>query len=143
MNAKLAVNLATGLIEAEGTQEFVSSVYADLREVIVARSNAVPIQSNIQTPPADESDQEAEDGGTSRKSRRRSKPSGPSCASRIQGLGAAYFSDLRAASDVRDKLSEKGTAYEARNVAAALIDLVRRGALRRVKQNGTWMYQNP
>lgn len=144
MNARLVINLATGVIEAEGPPDFVAKVYADLRDTIVNRSSKVPLSSPLgQAPAADDQGEDEDGAGKGKKVRRRGKPTGPSCASRIQALGEGYFAELRSGGDVRDKLSEKGTAYEAKNVAAALIDLVRRGALRRVKQNGSWMYQNP
>ena len=146
MNTRLIVNLASGVIEAEGDSEFVKSIYADLRETIIARSANLPAGSASPnfTPP-DEADEAADtDGQKGKKGRRRGKASGPCCAALISGLkDEGYFSELRSAGDVGAKLREKGTAYEGKHVAASLIDLVRRGALRRVSEGGSWSYQNP
>lgn len=146
MNTRLTINLATGIIEAEGDAEFVRGIYSDLRDTILKRASVAPMRSV--DPPVDRSDKpddEGESAGSAgRKARRRGKASGPSCASRIVGLkDEGYFSELRSAGDVGAKLREKGTAYEGKHVAASLIDLVKRGALRRVSQAGSWSYQNP
>ncbi|MFL6727966.1 MAG: hypothetical protein ACJ8FS_15855 [Sphingomicrobium sp.] len=146
MNTRLTVNLANGVIEAEGDSDFVKSIYADLREIIIARSaslRAVSGSPNF-TPPDDADEASDTDAQKGKKGRRRGKASGPSCASRISALkDEGYFSELRSAGDVGAKLREKGTAYEGKHVAASLIDLVRRGALRRVSKGGSWSYQNP
>jgi hypothetical protein len=146
MNTRLTINLATGVVEAEGDAEFVKGIYSDLRETFLKRASSAPVSSPAPAmeradKPDDEGDS-ANSGG--KKPRRRGKASGPSCASRITALkDEGYFSELRSAGDVGAKLREKGTAYEGKHVAAALIDLVKRGSLRRVTEGGSWSYQNP
>jgi hypothetical protein len=79
-----------------------------------------------------------------KKARKRSKISGPSCASRIESLKSErFFDQLRSSKEVGDKLREKGTAYEGKHVAAALINMTAGGKLRRVQEGGVWKYQNP
>ena len=145
MNMRLTINLAAGIIEAEGDSSFVQGIYSDLRDTILKRSAALPSSTPAPTTPvASDVDDGESEGSKAKKSRRRGKSSGPSCASRIQALkDEDYFSELRSAGDVGGKLREKGTAYEAKHVAASLIDLVKRGVLRRVSQGGSWSYQNP
>lgn len=73
------------------------------------------------------------------------KRNGPSCASRIIEIKkGAFFSSARKTAEVMEKLKELATPYEAKHVAASLIDLVKRGELRRVKgESGEWTYVNP
>ncbi|HEY0414004.1 MAG TPA: hypothetical protein VGD66_12780 [Allosphingosinicella sp.] len=143
MNTRLTINLAAGIVEAEGPPELIERIYTDLRDTIVSRSSAPPPQEQV-SPPADDANEGGEDEASKAKKPRRRGKSGPSCASRIQALKEeGYFSDLRSASEVGTKLREKGTAYEGKHIAASLIDLVRRGVLRRVSEGGSWSYQNP
>jgi hypothetical protein len=147
MSTRLTVNLSTGVIEAEGELEFVQGIYDDLRDVILKKSAALPSAPSAASPVASNEAEEGEESSgmkVRKPPRRRGKISGPSCASRIVALkDEEYFSELRSAGDVGAKLREKGTAYEAKHVAASLIDLVKRGALRRVQDGGSWSYQNP
>lgn len=147
MNTRLTVNLATGVVEAEGDLQFVQGIYNDLRETILKRSATLPNADSVVPPAVSGGEEEGTEGNGFKPRnppRRRSKASGPSCASRIQTLkDEGYFSELRSAGDVGAKLREKGTAYEGKHVAASLIDLVKRGALRRVSESGVWSYQNP
>jgi hypothetical protein len=144
MNSRLSINLSAGIIEAEGTAEFIEHVYADLRETIIKRSGDVRPAHSAGPAGADDKNESESEESKSKKPRRRGKASGPSCASRILTLKEeGYFSELRSAGDVGAKLREKGTAYEGKHIAASLIDLVKRGVLRRVSEGGSWSYQNP
>ena len=67
-----------------------------------------------------------------------------SCASRILELkDVDFFKELRDTKTVADTLSTRGHNYEGKHIAAALINLTKRGTIRRVKKDGNWMYQNP
>jgi hypothetical protein len=54
-----------------------------------------------------------------------------------------FFDTLQTAREVTEKLREKGTAYEGKHVAAALINMTSSSKLRRVKEGGGWKYQKP
>jgi hypothetical protein len=141
--AKMLFDLQRGVIEVDGEEQFVERVYTDLRSTLLDKV------ANLSAPSA-QLDKEATAawGATiaeePRKARKRTKNSGPSCASRIDSLKADHFFDeLRSSKDIGDKLREKGTAYEGKHVAAALISMTAGGKLRRVLEGGVWKYQNP
>jgi len=138
--AKMLFDLQRGLIEIEGEEQFVEKVYTDLRATL---SHKV---ANYSAPlPEAESDiAEPSNSDEPKKTRKRSKSSGPSCASRIDALKSdKFFDQLRTAKEVTDKLRQKGTAYEAKRVAAALLNLTSSGKLRRIEEDSVWKYQNP
>jgi hypothetical protein len=140
---KLHINASLGLVEVEGDERIVLQIYEDLREFI---------KSCISTPPLSARDEanirDSEDSEPiifeKKKKRAAIKRNGPSCASRILELKMSnFFSELRDTKAITDALSEKGHNYEGKHVAAALIDLVKRGTVRRLKKDGSWLYQNP
>ena len=138
--AKMIIDLQKGLIEIEGVEKFVERVYSDLREATLDKLS----RGTFDVRPRDE-DQETpiEAGASAKKTRRRSKTGGPSCSSRIEAIKEEnFFKTGRSSGEVREKLKEKGTTYESKNVAAALNNLIKAGKLRRFNDDG-WKYQNP
>jgi hypothetical protein len=138
--AKMLFDLQRGLIEIEGEEPFVEKVYADLRATL---SQKVANYA-ASTPEAEADVAESNASDEPKKTRKRGKSSGPSCAARIDGLKSdKFFDQLRTSKEVTDKLREKGTAYEGKRVAAALLNLTSSGKLRRLQEEGVWKYQNP
>jgi hypothetical protein len=137
--ARMIIDLQKGLIEVEGDEKLVERVYSDLKEITLDK-----LSNGTFDAPRDERDEIAEDAEKpSRTPRRRAKAGGPSCASRIETLKKeAFFAAGRSVGDVRNKLREKGSTYESKNVAAALTNLTKAGKLRRFNEGG-WKYQNP
>jgi hypothetical protein len=138
MTAKLHINVQQGIIEVEGEPEFVEQIYkdykAELQKLLVAASRDTAGEE--EKPPAPRRTK-------SPKSPSRAKK-GTGCAERILALkGEHYFKTLRNSTEVREKLGEKGTTYAPNLVSASLNILIKRGELRRVKQDGVWHYQNP
>lgn len=139
--AKMLFDLQRGVIEVEGQEEFVEKVYADLRttltdKVATYRVSAAEPETTSATPPASEEE--------AKKTRKRTKSSGPSCASRIEALKAEkFFEQLRTPKEIGNKLREKGTDYQGNRIAAALISMTTAGKLRRIQEEGGWKYQNP
>jgi hypothetical protein len=138
--AKMLFDLQRGLVEVEGEEQFVEKVYADLRatlsQKVASYSAAAPDAAS------DAAEQNSSD--EPKKTRKRTKSAGPSCASRIEALKAdKFFDQLRTSKEVTDKLRQKGTAYEGKRVAAALHAMTSSGKLRRIEENGVWKYQNP
>lgn len=148
MPSKLHINTQQGLIEVEGDEKVVLAVYSDLKDLIKARLSATPTQHKA-TPAPSNAELNAgsfqpPNGDEPKKKRRSGKSGGPSCASRILELKeSGHFSELRDAKAVSEALSAKGHNYEGKHIAAALIDITKRGALRRIKKDGGWSYQNP
>lgn len=138
--AKMLFDLQRGVIEVDGEEKFVEKVYADLRSTLLDK-----VASFTAAEPADDNGSKPKPASDeAKKARKRTKSSGPSCASRIEALKAEkFFDQLRSSKDVGEKLREKGTAYEGKHVAAALINMTAGGKLRRVQQGGGWKYQNP
>lgn len=72
------------------------------------------------------------------------KNGGPSCASRIKALiDENFFDSVKKSSDIAERLKEKATPYEGKHISAAVINLTKSGKLRRVKQDGVWVYVKP
>lgn len=63
---------------------------------------------------------------------------------RIQELiSEDYFSEPRLLKDVLEKLKERGHIYASGNISNPIRRLVQQGSLRRIKENGKWVYVNP
>ena len=136
--AKLTVDLQKGHIEVDGDEKFVERVYADVRDMILAKLASTPVQPEAAGP-----SDEAQTTEVEKKTRRRTKSSGPSCAARIDAIKEEdFFKQPKSPSEIREKLKERGTTYESKNVAAALNNLTKSGRLRRFNEDG-WKYQNP
>jgi hypothetical protein len=138
--AKLVVDLQRGVLEIDASDQFVDRVYTDVRDTILSKLASGSSQDEI------DGDQVAEKptgSDTGKKTRRRTRAGGPSCASRIEAVKEeGFFKEPKGAGDVRAKLKERGTTYPSKNVAAALNNLTKAGKLRRFDENG-WKYQNP
>ena len=50
--AKLRIDLSQGIIEAEGTEEFVSSIYSDFKDKLALKAPDIPEKSVSATPPS-------------------------------------------------------------------------------------------
>jgi hypothetical protein len=136
--ASFVVDIRQGHIQVEGEEKFVERVYADFRELLVKQLSGI----DLADPGAAE--QQIQDMPKPKSARKSGKRSGPSCAARIDGLKAeGFFDTLQTAREVTEKLREKGTAYEGKHVAAALINMTSSSKLRRVKEGGGWKYQKP
>jgi hypothetical protein len=134
------VDLQRGLIEVDGSDQFVSRVYSDVRETILSKLASSPAAPNPDDPPIGTTQQTGE---ATRKPRRRTKAGGPSCASRIEAVKEeGFFKQAKSAGEVRAKLKERGTTYPSKNIAAALNNLTKAGKLRRFDEGG-WKYENP
>lgn len=133
MATSLKIDLTHGLLEVEGEEGFVRSVYDDFKEELSKRSSGLGKKSdNVAKPPAAKTE------------RGKPKKGGPSCASRILDLkNDDFFVQTRGNEAIREKLREKGNTYASNQIAAALTVMTRRGELRRVKEGGSWVYQNP
>lgn len=135
---RIVIDIQKGLFEVEGDEKFVERIYNDFRDSLLKKlpvhadaiqEEAGSVQSVTTEPP--------------KKTRRRAKAGGPSCATRIKLLkDEAFFVEPRSTGDVKSKLREKGSTYESKNVSAALNDLIKSGELRRFDEGG-WQYQNP
>lgn len=137
--AKLVVDLQRGLIEIDASDQLVNRVYSDVRDTILSRLASTPVREEpgddpgVVVPPAD----------NGKKTRRRARTGGPSCASRIEALkGEGFFKEPRSNAEIGKKLKERGTTYQSKNIAAALNSLTKSGKLRRFDEGG-WKYQNP
>lgn len=139
MVVKLHVNLHQGILDVEGDQAFVEKMLAEFKSNL---SKFVEKPAPSETP-----DNGGGANGGGKKARQKTsggKKGGPSCAERISAIKQeGFFKALRTGKEIREKLEEKGTAYASNQVAAALIHMVKRNDLRRVKKDGSWWYQNP
>jgi hypothetical protein len=137
---KLLVDLQRGLIEVDGSDQFVSRVYSDVRETILNKLASGSRSPEVADTPTRATQQTGE---TTKKTRRRTRAGGPSCASRIEAVkDEGFFKQAKSAGEVRAKLKERGTTYPSKNIAAALNNLTKSGKLRRFDEGG-WKYENP
>jgi hypothetical protein len=138
--AKLVVDLQRGLIEVDASDQLVTRVYTDVRDTILEKLASNSVRQEVDN---GQISAPSPEGDTAKKTRRKPRAGGPSCASRIQAIqDEGFFKVPKSAADVRDKLKERGTTYASKNIAASLTDLTKRAKLRRFNENG-WKYQNP
>ena len=134
MQTKLHINVQQKIIEVDGDAAFVSTVYDDFKDYLLREFEAAK-------EPAGAVKRATKEQLTNRAARIKS---GTSCAERILAIKTdGFFNSLRSASEVGEKLAERGTTYASNQVTAALTNLTKRSELRRVKQDGSWKYQNP
>ena len=137
--AKLVVDLQRGLIEVDASEEVIKRVYSDVRDTILEKLAANSTRQEYENEGVNGTPQAPEE----RKTRKRARTGGPSCAARIQAIqDEGFFKEPKSAAAVREKLKERGTTYASKNIAASLTDLTKRAKLRRFNENG-WKYQNP
>jgi len=72
------------------------------------------------------------------------KPNKIGPLARIRGIiQENYFKEKRTMDEVRKLLEEKAIFYKSSDIAPSLIRLVKKGELRRLKEDGNWIYVNP
>jgi len=143
--ARILMDLATGQIEVEGTEAFVSAQFAQaiqmMKELGTWKVSVVDKTGNCRDEPHAESSEKSE---PKKRKRSTSRRSGPSCGSRILTLkDEGFFDEQRSTSDVKAKLQEKATPYQSNQIAAAMKTITENGHLRRVKDDGVWQYIKP
>jgi len=53
-----------------------------------------------------------------------------------------FFKEKRTIIDIKNKLEEKGIFYDSTSLSPTLLRLVKKGVIRRVKEEGQWRYVN-
>jgi hypothetical protein len=131
----LKIDIKNGLVEVEDDKELASKVYTDFKDVLIDRMQQASEPEDAIAP--------AEP--PSQKAKAKTKVSGgPSCASRIEELKKAnFFKSLQDIKAIAAALAAKAQNYQSNQIGAALTTLTKRGALRRIKQDGVYKYQNP
>jgi len=54
-----------------------------------------------------------------------------------------FFNEKRTLGDIKKKLEEKAIFYDVTSLSPSLLRLVKKGYVRRIKENGGWRYVNP
>jgi hypothetical protein len=139
--ASFRIKTAHGEVEATGSEEYVERRWKDVEAILNRVGDPIAIDKAIPQIEANDAAKPIE----AQQKRSVAKRSGPSCASRILTMQEkSFFVTPKKANDVVDELKTLATAYEGKHVAAALIDLTKRGKLRRLKDGqGEWAYVNP
>jgi hypothetical protein len=139
--AKAIINVQTGIVELEGSVDFVSK-YLDKFEHLVGRFDEN--QNGSAKPELTTPEASAVAGVNGRKKKATSKKSGPSCGDRVRELKSeGFFSEPRTSQDVQAALKERATPYDTKHISAALIYQVGTKNLRRIQKGETWLYVNP
>lgn len=141
MNVKARLEYEAFTLELEGPESFVAAqlgAFSSRIPEVLPRPKAAG--SSVSPPEQSDEDTPA----TKEKKRSRRSTGGPSCASRIIPLvDEGFFDAPKTSNEVGERLKEKATPYEAKHIAASLVDLTKRGVVRRVKQENTWRYVKP
>ena len=123
--AEAEINLPNGTkINVKGTPEEIILIQQAFSKDSEHKSRKVSIDRNSSIP--------------------KSKPDKIGPLGRIRVLVVEdYFKEKRAIDDVRRLLEEKAIFYKSSDIAPSLIRLVKKGELRRLKEDGNWVYVNP
>lgn len=139
-NTKATLAYGDFKLDLEGPEEFVTAQLAEWRTQMPMRSVGLKASAEPDKSAANDS----EIAPSEKKARKVVKTGGPSCGSRVRALiDESFFATPKTAGQIGDRLREKATPYEGKNIAAALIHTVQAGHLRRVKADGVWTYVNP
>lgn len=142
-------NLAYGefKLELEGSEAFVvSQLEVFGGKIPQLKVGNFPQNSDDRAAkPVESDDSEAAPAKEEKKQRRVVvKSNGPSCGARIRGLiEEGFFDTVRKSAEISERLKEKATPYEGKHISAAVINLTKAGSLRRMKQEGVWVYVKP
>lgn len=142
--AKATINIKEGLIQLEGTQEFVEKYLDKYQNIIQDFKNIPPPYT---APRSESDDAKTEEAPPKRTRTRASKTKGTaSCMGRIRTLvNEDYFKEPRTSTEVMNWLKEqKGATYTSGPITAALNQLIKSNTLRRFKEGkGLYKYCNP
>jgi hypothetical protein len=133
---KAAISIGEVSIQLEGPREFVEK-YLALYQPIIEKGQ---IASSL--PQEEETKGEAQ-ASTPKRTRIKQPKGAASCMGRVRALiSEDYFKEPKTSTEVMNYLREqKGCTYTSGPVTAALNQLIKSGALRRVKESGKGPYR--
>lgn len=142
---RVKIDVASGLIELEGEDAFVSAYLDRLLPLIEAsglggvnRGAAEYVEAPVDGYPQDASAPPGNSGEPQPKKRRLSKraPAGATCRDRILILkGDDFFKEHRSATDIVGGLGKKGWTHNANQVSAALVTMFSSNEIQRTKND--------
>lgn len=153
--AKAKVDLLNGLVELEGSEQFVAAHLTIVEKLIASRiqqplkERTINGSSSITTVPAEEESENSGIEPEANSSRRKRsnvnrRPPGTGYPARILRLrDDGFFSSGREINGVCEELKRRGMPGKMQTVGAALHNLVKANRLEREKINGKWMYLWP
>jgi hypothetical protein len=152
-SVKALINVGDKSIQLEGERAFVEK-YLDQYFTLIQTMSSValneisndggdPIEQENGNLPETENSQEIK--APIKRNRAKRLSGMPTCADRIRAIkGENYFSQLRTAEEILTYLKDnKGTAYDPNIIFASLSNFIKRGELRRIKEDGKYKYTNP
>ncbi len=143
-NTKASLAYGDFKLDLEGPEDFVTAQLAEWRAQMPLRGIGLKIGADADKQSANDRIDGEGTAPAEKKQRKVVKTGGPSCGSRIRTLiEESFFTTPKTAGQIGDRLREKATPYERKNIAAAVIHTVQAGQLRRVKADGVWTYVNP
>lgn len=145
-NTKLHLNIRQGVLEVEGSEDFVKFIYGEFGAIFLEKFTTLDFEHIEETPggkagaTAGTATKPAKD--PAKKKKTASPPKGQSCRARINIIKEeGYFKSHRSNKEIRDHLKdEKGWTYTSENVGAALSTMIRRGEIKRIKVGKIYKY---
>jgi vacuolar-type H+-ATPase subunit E/Vma4 len=120
---KAVINVKEGIIELEGSQEFVEKYLNEYKQII----------TNLQTASKIEKTQRKVEKSTDKTQKKRTRTkTGPSCTQKVQELlDEGFFREPRDRSEVQQEILNRGLRFQSKEVSATLINAFNASKLKR------------
>jgi hypothetical protein len=144
-SVRVKIDVASGLIELEGEEDFVSTYLEKLLPMVQAAgfggtahldNGARDETSDAESDGLAATENPIADGAKKKRKLGRRPPAGTSCRDRILILkGDGFFKNHHSTTEIVDGLAKKGWTYKSNQVGAALTVMFEKGEIQRTKDS--------